>query len=147
MVFQYTDTCKATPETIWETCFADMKWESWDADVEQVLDVSGGCENGTTFTFKMKTGQKIKCTLSEVVKNQSVTFSGPVLPLGAGIFSGTILVIPIDDEQTKIDYIFSFEGLFGWFFNFVANKPADKGTKEGLENMIRISEEAQQAKN
>jgi hypothetical protein len=28
----------ATPETIWETCFTDMKWEKWDVDVKEVRE-------------------------------------------------------------------------------------------------------------
>ena len=29
-------TCKATPETIWNTVFEPMKWESWDPDLNAV---------------------------------------------------------------------------------------------------------------
>ena len=140
--FNFSDNCKATPATIWDTCFADMKWESWDVDVKEVLEPSGGCENGTTFIFDMKSGQKITCTLSDVVKNESLTFKGPFLG-GTGNCTGTIKLIPIDDKTTKIDYTFGFGGLLGPILSFAAKSQASEGTRLGLENMIRMSEEAQ----
>ncbi|KAL3907644.1 MAG: hypothetical protein SGILL_008788, partial [Bacillariaceae sp.] len=127
------------------TCFADMKWESWDTDVEKVLDPSGGCENGTTFTFHMKSGQMVKCTLSNVVKHESLTFRGPFLG-GTANFEGTVKLTPEDATTTKIDYTFGFGGFFGPVLGFVAQTAASEGTQHGLENMIRMSAEAQQAK-
>ena len=47
-------TTKASPEKIWKTCFEHMKWEIWDPDLEEVKDVKGGCEEGATCTFIMK---------------------------------------------------------------------------------------------
>eukprot|EP00548_Thalassiothrix_antarctica_P007485 CAMPEP_0194146510 /NCGR_PEP_ID=MMETSP0152-20130528/20696_1 /TAXON_ID=1049557 /ORGANISM="Thalassiothrix antarctica, Strain L6-D1" /LENGTH=145 /DNA_ID=CAMNT_0038847045 /DNA_START=35 /DNA_END=472 /DNA_ORIENTATION=+ len=142
MPYQFSDSCTATPETIWETCFSDMKWESWDSDVQEVLEPSGGCENGTTFVFHMKSGQKILCTLQDVIKNETLTFKGPFLG-GTGSFNGTIRLTPEVNTKTKIDYTFGFGGLIGPILTLAAGKAASKGTKEGLENMIRMSEEAQ----
>jgi len=63
-------TVKATPETIWSTCFEPMKWESWDPDLNAVSDVSTDCcEEGTTCVFEMKDGSNIPITLSNVEKN------------------------------------------------------------------------------
>ena len=150
MPYHFSNGCKATPETIWETCFAHMKWEVWDVDVEKVLEPSGGCENGTTFIFHMKSGQKIRCTLSDVVQNEKLTFRGPFLG-GAGNFSGTITLIPTEDTATatattKIDYTFGWGGFLSPLLNLVAGKPAEEGTKKGLELMISLSEEAQAKK-
>lgn len=119
-----------------------MKWEVWDVDVEKVLEPSGGCENGTTFIFDMKSGQKIRCTLSDVVQNERLTFRGPFLG-GAGNFSGTVLLIPEDAETTKIDYTFGWGGFLSPLLNLAAGKPAEEGTRKGLELMISLSEEAQ----
>jgi hypothetical protein len=141
--YNFSDSCKATPETIWETCFSHMKWENWDTDVEKVLDPSGGCVNGTTFIFHMKSGQKINCTLTDVVKNETLTFTGPFLG-GMGRFDGTVNLIPEgNDATTKIDYTFGWGGFMAPVLNLVAGKPAMEGTKTGLENMVRLSEEAQ----
>ena len=143
--YNFSETCKATPKTIWETCFTHMKWEVWDEDVEQVLEPSGGCENGTTFIFHMKTGQKILCTLDSVVQHEKLTFQGPFLG-GAGKFSGTVQLIPETDTTTNIDYTFGWGGFLSPLLNLFAGKPAEEGTRAGLENMVRLSEEAQ-AKN
>lgn len=124
-----------------------MKWEVWDTDVEKVLDPSGGCENGTTFLFHMKSGQKIICTLTDVVQNETLTFTGPFLG-GAGKFEGTVKLIPEkgDGNTTKIDYTFGWGGFLSPLLNLAAGKPAIEGTKTGLENMVRLSEEAQAKK-
>ena len=122
-----------------------MKWEIWDADVEKVLDPSGGCENGTTFVFHMKSGQKINCILTNVIMNEQLTFQGPFLG-GAGNFSGTVQLIPEGKDTTKIDYTFGWGGFLAPLLNLVAGKPAKEGTRVGLENMVRLSEEAQAKK-
>jgi hypothetical protein len=140
--YNFSDTCKATPETIWETCFSHMKWENWDTDVEAVLEPSGGCENGTTFIFHMKSGGKINCTLKDVIHNETLTFTGPFLG-GMGRFDGTVRLIKEDATTTKIDYTFGWGGLLSPLLTLVAGKPAMEGTKTGLENMVRLSEEAQ----
>jgi hypothetical protein len=139
----FLGTAKATPETIWEICFAHMKWEIWDVDVEAVLEPSGGCENGTTFIFHMKSGQKVNCVLSEVVQHKSLTFSGGFLG-GAGNFKGEIKLEPgTEDEETIIDYTFGMGGFFGPVLTLFSKNAIVEGTEKGLENMIRLSEEAQ----
>ena len=148
--YNFSEDCKATPSTIWLTCFDHMKLEIWDTDVKQVLNVSGGCETGTTFIFDMKSGQKIKCTLFDVIKNERLTFKGSFLG-GLGNFEGTIKLTPTESSTevdspitTKIDYKFGFGGFMGPLLNLMAGKEAEHGTKQGLENMIQLSEEAQQ---
>ncbi len=96
-------TVAATPETIWSTCFEDMKWESWDPDLVEVKDVSGACENGTTCIFAMKDGNNIPITLSNVETNKSLNFAGGVL---GGILSaqGKIVITPLDALNSKVDY-------------------------------------------
>ena len=93
----------ATPETIWNTCFVPMKWESWDPDLKDMIDVTGGCENGTTCTFVMKDGNNIPTTLSNVDTNKSLTFSGGMAG-GLLKFEGNILITPVDASNSKIDY-------------------------------------------
>ena len=145
MPYNFSNSCKASPETIWETCFSHMKWEIWDTDVTQVLEPSGGCENGTTFIFDMKSGQKVNCTLSDVVKNETLTFRGPFLG-GAGSFTGTVKLIPEGPDATKVDYTFGWGGFMSPLLNLALGKPAEEGTRMGLENIIRLSEEAAQSK-
>lgn len=49
----------ATPKIIWETCFAPMKWELWDPDMEKMVNVNGdGVNDGTEVKFYMKDGKK-----------------------------------------------------------------------------------------
>ena len=59
MRVERTAIAKATPQTIWKTCFSHMKWEVWDPDLNGVTEVKGGCEDGTTFNFDMKSGKFI----------------------------------------------------------------------------------------
>ena len=99
----------------------------------------------------MKSGQKIHCTLTNVVKNECLTFTGPFLG-GAGKFEGTVKLIPEGDKgntgtaSTKIDYTFGWGGFMAPLLNLFAGKAARDGTKHGLENMIKLSQEAQQKK-
>lgn len=144
----YSGTAKATPETIWETCFSHMKWEIWDVDVETVLEPSGGCENGTTFIFDMKSGQKISCVLSGVVKENKLTFSGGMLG-GTVKFEGHVTLEPAPNGaagETLIDYTFGMGGFFGPVIGMLGKKAITEGTEKGLENMILLSEEAQAKK-
>ncbi len=93
----------ATPETIWETCFVPMKWETWDPDLKELKDVSGGCEEGTTCIFAMKDGSDIPITLSNVVKEKSVDFSGGVMGGMIGAV-GKVVITPVTSMTSKIDY-------------------------------------------
>ena len=137
-------TVAATPATIWETCFAPMKWESWDPDLKEVKDSSGGCEEGTTCIFEMNDGTNFPIKLSNVKKNESVDFSGS----GAGGMIkavGKVVISPVDCSTSKIDYSFELKGLIGSIVAFVKKKECVEGTEGGLENMVKLSEEAQKS--
>lgn len=132
----------ATPSTIWEACFAHMKWERWDPDLAEVKDVSGGCENGTKCVFAMKDGNDIPIELSNVKKNESVDFSGGGLG-GLLRAEGKVQITPIDDANSKIDYSFEVKGLIGSIFGIIKKKECVEGTEGGLANMVKLSEAAQ----
>ncbi len=100
---EVSSTVSATPETIWETCFVPMKWEEWDPDLNEVKEASGGCEDGTTCIFAMKDGNDIPITLSNVVANKSLTFSGGMLGGMIGA-EGKVLITPVDAKTSTIDY-------------------------------------------
>ena len=139
-------TVKATPETIWSMCFEPMKWESWDPDLNEVKDVStDSCEEGTTCIFAMKDGSNIPITLSNVEKNKSVDFKGSV---GGGIIraEGKVLITPIDTATSKIDYSFALLGFIGSIVSMIKKKEVVGGTQGGLDNMVKLSEEAQKQK-
>ena len=139
-------TVKATPETIWNTVFEPMKWESWDPDLNAVSDVStDGCEEGTTCIFAMKDGNNIPIALSNVEKNKSVDFKGSV---AGGIIraEGKVLITPVDATTSKIDYSFALLGFVGSLVSMIKKKEVVGGTQGGLDNMVRLSEEAQKQK-
>jgi len=138
-----SEDVSATPSTIWKTCFAPMKWESWDADIKELTEVSGGCVNGTTANFVMKNGDVVPCVLSEVIQNQSVTFSGQ-MKLGLIKFRGTVLLSGTSDSsKTHVDYTFQISGCLGAIANIAAKKEIVGGTEEGLKNIVKLSQQAQ----
>ena len=120
-----------------------MKWETWDSDVEKLDNVSGECVNGTTMDFHMKTGSIVTCTLSNVVLNKSLTFSGTAAG-GLMKFEGDIRLEPVEDS-TKVDYTFGLSGVVGSVFQLFKSKYVIGGTETGLENIVRMSEEAQKS--
>ena len=101
--YQVSSTVAATPETIWESCFADMKWETWDPDVRECKDASGPCENGTTAVLAMTNGTDFPITLSEVVFGKSVTFSGALLGGMMGC-KGVVGISPVTAKTSQVDY-------------------------------------------
>jgi len=131
---------KATPAQIWKSCFDNgWKWELWEPDLVQVKDPSGGMSSGTTLTFENKRGAKyVPCTISDVVKNQSFTFTG-----GDGMagFIGKVKLTPKDTTTTTVDYSFemtgSVGGCLGTVFSGALLKPA---TEKGLAGIISTSE-------
>jgi len=135
-------TVAATPTTIWETCFAPMKWESWDPDLAEVKDVSGACEDGCKCVFAMKDGNDIPIELSNVKKNESVDFSGGGLG-GLLKAEGKVLISAVDDATSKIDYSFELKGLLGSIVAVIKKKECVEGTEGGLANMVKLSEAAQ----
>lgn len=123
-----------------------MKWEIWDADVKAVLEPSGGCENGTTFIFEMKSGQKVNCIISDVVQHESIKFSGGMFG-GKANFVGIVQLKPTQTAgETTVDYTFGVGGLYGPVISMVAKKDIEEGTEKGLQNIVRLSEEAQAKK-
>jgi hypothetical protein len=111
----------------------------------KLIDVSGGCEDGTTFTFVMKDGgTRIPQTLSGVKKNESLTFSGTFY--GSNI-TGIITLTQVegsDKTKTKVDYSFDINGCVGFVVKTLRSEHVIGGTENGLANMVRLSEEAQQ---
>jgi hypothetical protein len=136
---------KATPATIWKTCFTPMKWESWDPDVEALEDVSGDCVNGTTFIFIMKEGsmKKIPVSLSDVKEKESVRFSGVVLG-GMMKFDGLIEITTAKDDAnaSNVKYSFDMFGPLGSMVNWLNPAPVTEGVEKGLENIKKLSEGA-----
>ncbi|KAL7577062.1 hypothetical protein ACA910_006802 [Epithemia clementina (nom. ined.)] len=109
----FSGTSKASPQVIWDTCFKPMNWESWDIDIKGLLDVSGGCENGTSFKFHMNDDKKIPVVLSNVVEPESLTFAGKFLGGTVGV-KGTIkLELQPDDGSTHVTYSFGLTGILG----------------------------------
>ena len=131
---------KATPATIWKMCFAPMKWELWDPDVEIVEDVSGPCANGTTFVFVMKDSsiKTIPVVLSDVTENESVRFVGGVLG-GAMKFDGFIDISVVDSSTSRVTYSFDMFGPLGSLVNWLNPFPVTNGVEKGLENIKNLS--------
>ena len=141
--------CRASAHTIWATCFAPMKWETWDPDVERLDDVSGPCETGTRCVFVMKQdGSRIGTELSEVESDRSLTFSGSAAG-GLMKFIGRIDLTPVVADalerkpSTEIVYSFELQGVFGFLFTMFRRQLVVGGTEKGLENMVRLSEAAE----
>lgn len=138
------ETFAAKPETIWKACFSHMKWELWDADVAEVIDVQGdGCVSGTKCVFVMKDGgMKASTALSNVVENERLTFSGSMLG-GAASFQGDIELTPQDGGKTLVNYTFHMKGCVGAILNAFKKDAIVGGTEVGLANIGRLSEEAE----
>lgn len=141
----YVQEClvKATPATIWKTCFAPMKWELWDPDVELMQDVSGECVNGTTFVFQMKDSsiKKIPVVLSQVQEHESLRFTGGVLG-GTMKFDGIIEISVVDATTSNVKYSFDMFGPLGSLVNWLNPTPVSNGVEKGLENIKNLSEAA-----
>ncbi|KAL3780529.1 hypothetical protein HJC23_004516 [Cyclotella cryptica] len=135
-------TAAATPETIWKTCFEPMKWESWDPDLKETRDTEVGCKEGATCTFVMNDGNVIPVTLSNVQKNKSLNFSGGLFG-GILKFVGKVSISPVDSASSKIEYSFALNGLIGPIISFLKKDDVVGGTQGGLDNMVKLSEEAQ----
>lgn len=137
----------ATPKIIWETCFAPMKWELWDPDMEEMVDVNGdGMRDGTKLIFYMKDGKEIKIKLANCIKYQSVYFSGKYgtcMPA-----TSKIQIIPIQDSdsekiETEIVYSFELNGCVGSCVTAIYEPMLVNGTEVGLCNIKKLSEKAQ----
>jgi hypothetical protein len=141
---------KANPSTIWHACFVHMKFEKWDPDVEVVTDVRGnGCENGTKFTFVMKDGpiKRIPCVLSDVKVNESLRFTGAAV-WNLIQFDGLIEISTKNGSNknfSHIKYSFNMTGPLGTAIMHLNPKAAIQGTEGGLQNMVNLSEEKEEA--
>jgi Polyketide cyclase / dehydrase and lipid transport len=136
-------TTAAKPSTIWQTCFVPMTWQDWDVDVKTVEDVQGGgCKEGGTFVFVMKDSEiRAKTTLSNVVENQSLTYSGGFYG-GLVRFQGDFCLEPDGLQNTKITYTFEMKGILGAMVGTFKSEMIVHGTEKGLENIVRLSEAA-----
>ena len=137
----FSNVAKVPPHVVWKTCLTPMKWESWDPDVQELLQVSGPCETGTKLTFHMKDGAKLPATLTKVVQNESMSYTARLLG-GTLVIQSTIALEQISAEQTRITYAFGLSGFLGGLTGALKSKMITDGTKKGLQNMIRLSEEA-----
>ena len=89
----------------------------------------------------MKDGNKFPIALSNVVKHKSVDFSGGVLG-GFVRAEGKVLITPVDESTSKIDYSFELLGFLGSIVSAIKRKEVVGGTEGGLKNMVTMSEEA-----
>ena len=144
----------ATPETIWRTCIEPMKWESWDPDLREVRDVSGtgSCMEGTTCIFAMKDGQDLPIKLTNVIINESVDFNGSFMN-GYLRAEGKVRIMPNVNNAdsslsstSQIKYSFELLGVVGMLAMMFKKNEVVDGTRVGLDNMVRMSEEAQRGK-
>lgn len=118
------------------------RWELWDHNIRKLRDVSGGCENGTTCIFEQKDGKDFSFKLSNIAKNKSVTFSGVALG-GAIKAEGKVLITPVDNFSTKIEYSFELSGSVGFVVAVLKKRAVVEGTEAGLANMVKMAQEAQ----
>eukprot|EP00121_Abeoforma_whisleri_P000700 Awhi_evm1s620 len=157
MVVFRTLVC-AKPSTIWQVNFASMQWEKWDPDVQRIEDVEGDMSNGSSLVFVMNDGKKIKTTISDVVKEKKFTFSGSLLG-GLACYTGTFSLTPETShsatashgnndgqtEKTEVEYAFEMNGFLGGPVGYFFSNAVENGTKVGLENVKKFSEEAEKA--
>mmetsp|Transcript_5907 Transcript_5907/g.10152 ORF Transcript_5907/g.10152 Transcript_5907/m.10152 type:complete len:113 (+) Transcript_5907:247-585(+) len=110
-------------------------------------DVSGagGCEEGATCIFAMNDGSNIPIILSNVEKNKNVDFKGCVFG-GIVRAEGKVMISPVDSSTSKIDYSFEMKGFVGSIVAKLKKKEVVEGTQGGLDNMVKMSEEAQKEK-
>jgi len=95
----------------------------------------------------MKDGNKAQSTLKNVVPYKSITYHGSVL-FGLLQFEGAILLDEskaTEKGSTLITCSFETTGLIGFLVATFKPSIIKEGTADGLENMIRLSEEAEKA--
>ncbi len=120
-----------------------MKWQEWDHNLLKLRDVSGKCENGTTAIFEQKDGKEFLFTLHDVEKDKCVMFSGQALG-GSLKAEGNIVITPIDNFSTRIEYSFELSGAVGFVVALLRKRDVVEGTEEGLRNMVKMVEEVQE---
>mmetsp|Transcript_63530 Transcript_63530/g.75180 ORF Transcript_63530/g.75180 Transcript_63530/m.75180 type:complete len:159 (-) Transcript_63530:188-664(-) len=142
----HNGTVAASPSTVWNSCFEPMKWETWDPDVKCLESGSGTDSNleladGRTFYFVMKSGKKLKATL-EITKNQRLSYLGCFWG-NNGKFEAEILLKATGEDKTDIQYTFGLNGCLGSVLAGITTKSINEGMQKSMENIIRISEDAQ----
>lgn len=145
--FTFTLTAKAPPSIVWKTCLLEPKlFEEWDPDVKEILGTEPGVpsKDGMEIVFHMNDGLKIPMTLSNVVENKSLTFGGSAMG-GVIKFQGDVVMKSVADDSTEITYTFGLTGCLGGVMSVVGRKAVEGGTKGGIDNMVKLSEEAAKA--
>mmetsp|Transcript_18523 Transcript_18523/g.21309 ORF Transcript_18523/g.21309 Transcript_18523/m.21309 type:complete len:152 (-) Transcript_18523:83-538(-) len=135
---------EVSPQTIWDVCFADMRWELWDHNIRQLTNVSGPCEDGTTCIFEQNDGTNFFFILSNVEKYRSINFSGNKLG-GTIKAEGKILITPVDNFSTRIEYSFELSGSIGFILAVFKKNEVVDGTEAGFANIVKLCEEAQRS--
>jgi hypothetical protein len=110
-----------------------------------LTELTGGLKKGTKYVVVMKNEDYcFQGKIAKVKENQSFVFLGKVL--GTKTVTRITLVPDEDDnEKTKITYSFDFHGLFGYFLTFLSNEEFLCHIEENVENIIKLSQEAQKS--
>lgn len=109
-----------------------------------MTNVSGPCENGTTCIFEQKDGNSFLFTLSNVEQYKRIHFSGNSFG-GTIKTEGKIMISPVDNFSTRIEYSFELSGSIGFIVAVLRKKAVVEGTEAGLANMVKLCEEAQRS--
>jgi len=120
-----------------------MKWESWDPDLKCLEKAPNSPIDGSTFTFVMKTGKRIKATL-EATENERLGYLASFWG-SSGKLECEILLVEKERGMTEIQYSFGLLGCVGSLWRSVISKTITIGVEKGLANIIKISEDAQKA--
>ena len=138
-------TANANIDTVWKTCFVPMKWESWDPDVKEMKNVSGGLGIDSTFTFVMNDGAEFQTRLVDVLdeKSHKALIFSTSLVCGLLELRGEIELTE-RSEVTEIQYNFSIGGCMACVAssNTRIEQEIVNGVKVGLANIIDMSEKA-----
>lgn len=121
-----------------------MKFESWDPDITELQNVTGPCVKGTKFMYIMADGAYVPCSLTDVQKYKSITFEGLAISGSMG-FIGKIILTPKSQAHTGLKYVFGLKGCMGTIITLFNSGTIRQGMEKGLENMVRLSEEANRA--
>ena len=144
--FVCSSSVLASPSTIWSRCLAPMTFEEWDDDVTSLEGIEKGLVQGGSYTFLMKTTslRRIPIVVTSVIENERMAYTGTAL-LGLIRFKGLIEISSTSKapDVSQIKYTFDMYGALGAIIYYFQPHPAVHGTKTGLANLVRLSEEAQ----
>lgn len=90
--------------------------------------------SGTNFSFR----------LSNVEQYKSITFKGKALANTIKA-EGNILITPVDNFSTRIEYSFELSGGVGFIVAILRKKEVVEGTEAGLATMVEMCNEAQKS--